>query len=154
MAEEKGIDICIEMPDTLPQIQAAPPRLQQVCLNLLSNAIIYTPEKGQIRLKVEDREQCLWVHVMDTGIGIPPQDLPRIFEDFYRGSNVPKTEDRTKGAGLGLSIVKRIVEAHGGEIWAQSPYPESPTGQGSKFTFTLPKNLSKIGKEEKESIDS
>ena len=148
MAEEKGIDICIEVPDTLPEIQAAPPRLHQVCLNLLSNAIIYTPEKGQIWLKVEDGEQCLRIHVMDTGMGIPSQDLPRIFEDFYRGSNVPRTEDRTKGAGLGLSIVKRIVEAHGGEIWAESPYPESPTGQGSKFTFTLSKNLSGIDKEE------
>ncbi len=147
-AEEKEIEICIEVPDSLPQIQAAPPRLQQVCQNLLSNAIAYTPEKGRVWLKAEDEKECLRVCVMDTGIGIPSQDLPRIFEDFYRGSNVPKTEDRTKGAGLGLSIVKRIVQAHGGEIWAESPYPESPTGQGSKFTFTLSKSLPGSGEAE------
>jgi signal transduction histidine kinase len=146
-ADEKAIKIHTEMPDGLPEIQAAAPRLQQVCVNLLSNAISYTPEKGQIWFKVEDREQCLEVQIMDTGMGIPPEDLPRIFEDFYRGSNVPSVEDRTKGAGLGLSIVKRIVESHGGQIWAQSPYPESPSGKGSKFTFTLPKNPPQIGKE-------
>ena len=147
MAEQKGIAIQTEVPDGLPQIQAAAPRLQQVCVNLLCNAIEYTPENGQIWLKVEEREQCLQVQVMDTGIGIPPDDFPKIFEDFYRGSNVPSVEERTKGAGLGLSIVKRIVEAHGGEVWAQSPYPESPSGKGSKFTFTLPKNPPQIGKE-------
>ena len=73
------------------------------------------------------------VEIMDTGIGIPPQDLPQIFNDFFRASNV-----ETKGTGLGLSIVKRIVEAHGGKIWVESPHAENSTG--SKFTFTLPKN--------------
>jgi signal transduction histidine kinase len=72
------------------------------------------------------------VEVMDTGIGIPPEDMPRIFEEFYRGKHV-----KTKGAGLGLAIAKKIVEAHGGKIWAESPYPESD--KGSKFTFVLPK---------------
>ncbi len=69
---------------------------------------------------------------MDTGIGVPPQDLPKLFADFFRGSNVT-----AKGTGLGLSISKRIVEAHKGKIWVESPSPE--TGKGSKFSFTLPK---------------
>jgi signal transduction histidine kinase len=70
--------------------------------------------------------------VLDNGIGVPPQDLPRVFDDFFRGSNV-----QTKGTGLGLSICRRIVEAHHGRIWAESPCPE--TGKGSKFSFALPK---------------
>ena len=69
---------------------------------------------------------------MDTGIGIPPEDMPRLFEDFFRASNV-----EAKGTGLGLSITKRIIEAHGGRIWVESPCPETDTG--SKFSFTLPK---------------
>ena len=72
------------------------------------------------------------VEVIDTGIGIPPDELPRLFQDFFRASNVG-----AKGTGLGLSISKRIIEAHGGKIWAESPYSE--TGKGSRFTFTLPK---------------
>jgi len=73
------------------------------------------------------------VEVIDTGIGIPAEELPRIFDDFYRGLS-----SANKGAGLGLSIAKRIIEAHGGKIWAVSP----PSGKdnGSEFIFTLPKN--------------
>ena len=72
----------------------------------------------------------------DTGIGIPPQDLPRLFDEFYRGSNV-----ESKGSGLGLSIARRIISAHGGKIWAESPNLE--TGHGSKFVFTIPKKQNK-----------
>jgi signal transduction histidine kinase len=72
------------------------------------------------------------VEVIDTGIGVLPGELPRLFDDFFRGSNAVR-----KGTGLGLSISKRIIEAHGGRIWAESPCPE--TGKGSRFTFTLPK---------------
>ncbi len=80
---------------------------------------------------------------MDTGIGISPEELPRIFDDFYRGVRVNST-----GAGLGLSISRKIVEAHSGRIWAQSPCPE--TGIGSKFTFTLPKALTTTQSEKSE----
>jgi signal transduction histidine kinase len=69
---------------------------------------------------------------MDSGIGIPPADISHLFEDFFRASNV-----ETRGTGLGLSISRRIVEAHGGRIWAESPYPEAK--RGSKFSFILPK---------------
>ena len=79
-----------------------------------------------------DDNSVLRVEVADTGIGIPPEDMPQLFEDFFRASNV-----EVKGTGLGLSITKRIVEAHGGKIWVESPDPES--GKGSKFTFTLPR---------------
>ncbi len=131
LAEEKGLKLEVELPETLPEINGSSPRLQQVITNLVNNAITYTPN-GTVMLRVKERDDDIIVDVMDTGIGIPPQDLPQLFVDFFRGSNVEK-----KGTGLGLSITKRIVEAHGGKIWAESPCPESNTG--SKFTFTLPK---------------
>jgi signal transduction histidine kinase len=102
-----------------------------VITNLVNNAINYTP-KGTVTIRVQARDRDLLVEVIDTGIGIPPADLPKLFEDFFRASNV-----ESKGTGLGLSISRRIVEAHGGRIWTESPSPE--TGTGSKFSFTLPK---------------
>ncbi len=130
-AKEKGIKLKVELPKSLPKIRGSSPRLQQVITNLVSNAISYTPE-GMVTIRVTDHNNELQVEVMDTGIGITPEDLPQVFEDFFRGSNV-----EVRGTGLGLPIAKRIVEAHGGRIWAFSPYPES--NKGSKFTFTLPK---------------
>ncbi len=132
VAKEKGIKLKVELPrNHLPKIKGSSPRLQQVITNLVSNAINYTPE-GEVTVRVEERDKDIQVEVMDTGIGIPPDDLPRVFDDFFRASNV-----EVKGTGLGLSIAKRIVEAHGGKIWVESPCPENNTG--SKFTFTLPK---------------
>lgn len=131
IAEEKGLKLEVAVPQSLPPIRGASSRLQQVMANLLDNGIRYTPE-GKVTVRVTEKEKEIQVEVMDTGIGIPPQDLPRIFEDFFRGSNV-----ETKGTGLGLSITKRIVESHGGKIWVESPCPE--TNKGCKFTFTLPK---------------
>jgi signal transduction histidine kinase len=100
--------------------------------NLITNAINYTRE-GTALVRVKECDNEIAVEVIDTGIGVPPGELPRLFDDFFRGSNAGK-----KGTGLGLSISKRIIEAHGGKIWAESPCPE--TGKGSRFTFTLPKN--------------
>jgi signal transduction histidine kinase len=131
LAEEKGVKINVEIPEGLSKIKGSSSRLQQVITNLVNNAINYTPE-GSITLRVEERAKDLLVEVMDTGIGIPPEDMPRLFEDFFRASNV-----EAKGTGLGLSITRRIVEAHGGRIWVESPCPETNTG--SKFSFTLPK---------------
>ncbi len=132
LAKEKGIELKLQLPQNLPNIRGSASRLQQVMSNLLDNAIRYTPE-GAVTVNAVDRQEEIQVEVSDTGIGIPPGDLPRLFEDFFRGSNIAET----KGTGLGLSISRRIVEAHGGKIWAESPCPE--TGKGSKFTFTLPK---------------
>jgi len=130
MAKQKGVKLKTELPQGLPKIHGSAPRLQQVITNLVNNAINYTPE-GSVTIAVKEGDNEVRVEVLDTGIGIPPQDLPRMFEDFFRASNV-----ETKGTGLGLSIAKRIVEAHDGRIWVESPCLE--TGKGSKFTFTLP----------------
>jgi len=134
LAEEKGVQLKVEIPKELSLIAGAPNRLLQVFINLLGNAVKFTPDGGTITLKVVEEDDRILVEVLDTGIGIPSEDLPRIFDDFYRGIRVDSA-----GAGLGLSISKRIIEAHSGNIWVESPCPES--GVGTKFTFTLPKNL-------------
>jgi len=131
VARKKGITLKVELSPSSPKVYASNRRLQQVITNLTNNAINYTRE-GTVLVRVTDNDSEARVEVIDTGIGITPQDLPRLFDDFFRGSNV-----ETKGTGLGLSISKRIVEAHGGKIWADSPCPE--TNKGTKFTFTLPK---------------
>jgi signal transduction histidine kinase len=131
LAKQKKLKLETELPRALPKIYGSAPRLQQVITNLVSNAINYTPE-GSVTVRVKEKKNEVQVEIMDTGIGIPAEDLPRLFEDFFRASNV-----ESKGTGLGLSIARRIVEAHGGRIWVESPCPE--TGKGSKFTFTLPK---------------
>jgi len=131
LARQKGLTLKVELPESSPKVYASNRRLQQVVTNLTSNAINYTRE-GTVFVKVQDSDSEVRFEVIDTGIGIPPDDLPRLFDDFFRGSNVG-----AKGTGLGLSISKRIIEAHGGRIWAESPASE--TGKGSKFTFTLPK---------------
>jgi len=133
LAEEKGMQLEVEVSKELPLIPAASDRLQQVFTNLLGNAVKFTYEGGTVTLKVREEDGHILVEVMDTGIGISSEELPRIFDDFYRGIRLD-----SKGAGLGLSIAKRIVEAHGGKIWVESPCPES--GMGSKFSFTLPKS--------------
>jgi len=134
LASEKKIRLAVEMTRPLPKLQASGARLQQVITNLFTNAIKFTPEKGEIKLRVTEREGDIQLEVMDTGTGIAAEDLPKIFDDFYRGGDKEKS-----GTGLGLSIVKRIVDAHGGKIWAESPNPEDTSKRGSKFTFTLPK---------------
>ncbi|TET39029.1 MAG: cyclic nucleotide-binding domain-containing protein [Dehalococcoidia bacterium] len=144
LAEEKGVQLKVEVPQELPLVTGAPDRLQQVFTNLLGNAIKFTPEGGTVALKVGEEGDHILVEVIDTGIGISPEELPRIFDDFYRGLSV-----NSSGAGLGLSIAKKIVEAHSGKIWVESPCPES--GTGSKFTFTLPKNFDTI-QGEKEAV--
>jgi signal transduction histidine kinase len=132
VARQKGIELRIELPENSPRVYASSRRLQQVLINLISNAINYTRD-GMVIVRVKEHENEIAVEVTDTGIGVPPDELPKIFDDFFRGRKAGK-----KGTGLGLSISKRIVEAHGGKLWAESPCPE--TGVGSKFTFTLPKN--------------
>lgn len=108
-----------------------PDRLKQVLLNLIDNARKYTPPGGQIRLSLICEGDQAQLTVADTGSGIPPTDLPRIFERFYRVKGA--TQDGVRGTGLGLAIVKWIVEEHGGEICAQSQ-----VGQGATFTIRLP----------------
>jgi two-component system phosphate regulon sensor histidine kinase PhoR len=110
-------------------------RLEQVLLNLLENSLMYTPSGGRVEVGVQESEGMVVVSVSDTGIGIPPDDLPRIFERFYR---VDRARSRKLGGtGLGLAIVKHIVDAHGGRVWV-----ESEVGKGSTFYFTVKKVMS------------
>ena len=113
-------------------VQGDADRLKQVLLNLVDNAVKHTPEGGRVTIEARNTDGVtVCVSVCDTGVGIPPEDLPHVFERFYR---VDKSRSRMQGgAGLGLAIVKSIVEAHSGHIEAQST-----VGQGTCFVFTLP----------------
>jgi len=114
------------------RVMADQGRLEQVVVNLLENAIKYTPDGGTVRLFTEDDGECVRVSVADSGIGIPFKDLPRIFERFYRVDEARTREQG--GTGLGLAIVKHIVQLHGGAVSVTSQ-----AGQGSVFSFTLKK---------------
>jgi len=131
LAEQKGLKLLVRMPSNLSCVYGAPTRLRQVIANLVNNAVNYTSE-GEVVVGVIETDNEILVEVADTGCGFPPDDRPKLFEDFFRGTNV-----WPKGTGLGLSISRRIIQAHGGKIWAESPCAE--TGKGSKFCFTLPK---------------
>jgi signal transduction histidine kinase len=104
----------------------------EMVTNLLLNAIKYTPEGGTINVSAKDDGDYVLMEISDTGIGIPPEELPKIFDEFYRATNAKKIEK--DGTGLGLSIAKQIIERHGGRIWV-----ESNEGSGTTFRFTLPK---------------
>ena len=130
-AEDKRVTLKVELPQELPRIRGDGQRLQQVVFNLLSNALRHTPTGGTVTTAMESKEDRVVIRVQDTGSGIPPEDLPHVFERFYR---VDRSRARTTGgSGLGLTIAKRIVEAHGGQISAQSWL-----GAGSTFAFSLP----------------
>jgi signal transduction histidine kinase len=130
-AGTKGLSLATALPDTLSPVNIDNHRIKQVLYNLLDNAVAHTPRDGKITVTAREHAQMIYVSVVDTGEGILPADLPMIFERFYR---VDKSRTRaTGGSGLGLTIAKRLVEAHGGTIKA-----ESQAGQGSVFTFSLP----------------
>jgi len=133
LAEEKELQLVVEVPRELPTVLGVAGRLKQVMTNLLSNAIKFTAS-GRVTIKAEECKDYIQVDVIDTGIGIPDEALPKIFDGFYKGLDMEK-----RGAGLGLSISKKIIESHGGRIWAVSSCLGAD--KGSKFTFTLPKDL-------------
>ena len=130
-AHEKEVTLKLEVAAGLPKVQADEQRVTQVLFNLISNALHHTPAGGTVTISAELREGRVLVSVRDTGTGIPPEDLPHIFERFYRADR--SRARSTGGSGLGLTIAKQIVEAHGGQIWAQSWL-----GAGSTFAFSLP----------------
>ena len=140
LAERKGLKLEVDMPKKLPHLYVASTRLQNALTQLISNAITYTDPGGSVKLRIVNSPNTVRFEVSDTGIGIPKEELDQVFKEFFRASNV-----KTKGSGLGLSIVKGIIEAHGGDIRAESPCPE--TGKGSRFTFTIPKKGKEITKE-------
>lgn len=129
--EEKGHTLTVEISPDLQPLLGNPHRLEQVVMNLLSNAIKYTPQAGQITVRVRQEHQYLLLTVSDTGIGIPYDAQPYVFDKFYRVES-PETES-IPGTGLGLSIVRTIVEKHGGRVWI-----ESAPGKGSTFSVLLP----------------
>ena len=127
--ERAGLRVSVDVPDRLPA-RADPDHLAQVLANLLSNAARYTPAGGTVSVRAERKAADLLVSIANTGDGIPPEDLDRVFERFYR---VEKSRDRARGgAGIGLAIVKQLVEAGGGRVGA-----ESHDGQ-TRFWFSLP----------------
>lgn len=130
-ARTKGIRLNATCPESVPKVMADQGQLEQVLLNLLDNAIKYTPDGGDIAIRTRQENKRVVIEVSDTGIGIPSKDLKRIFERFYR---VDEGRSREQGGtGLGLAIVKHIVQLHGGEITVTSE-----AGKGSTFTVTLP----------------
>lgn len=131
VAQANGIELSIQSPPRLPRIPADRDRIKQVFINLLDNAVKYCPAGSEVRVRLETDGESIIVEVADNGPGIPPEDLPHIFDKMYR---VEKESTRSvEGSGLGLSIVKRIVELHGGQIAV-----ESAVGEGTTFRVRLP----------------
>jgi signal transduction histidine kinase len=125
------VELAHDVPDDLPPIYADAERVHQVLFNLLDNAVRFTPSGGRIRVTASSRNGSVDVAVHDTGPGIAPEHLPRLFERFYRVDTARSRDEG--GTGIGLAIARSVVEAHGGRIWA-----ESEPGKGSTFTFELP----------------
>jgi signal transduction histidine kinase len=130
-AVNKNITISSDLPEVLPLVDIDAQRIKQVLNNLLDNAVAHTPSGGSIKITSQQKDNILYISVIDTGEGILPEYLPKIFDRFYR---VGKSRTRaTGGSGLGLTIAKQLVEAHGGNIGVTSEL-----GKGSTFTFSLP----------------
>ena len=130
LAEKQGIAVAVDAAESLPRIDADPDRLTQVFGNLVTNALRHTPNGGTITFRAEAAGKAVSLMVSDTGEGIAPEDLPRVFDRFYRGDKARTTHGES---GLGLAIAKSIVEMHGGTIAA-----ESQSGQGTTMRVTLP----------------
>ena len=131
-AQAKQITISDEMPADLPLVQADASRLHQILANLIGNAIKFTPPGGHVRVRAGRQKEQVWIAVEDTGVGIPPEELARIWDPFYQVESPLRR--RHPGSGLGLAIVRRLVELHGGAVRAES----AGENRGSRFTFTLP----------------
>jgi len=133
-AENQGVALSAELPEDLPLVRADPDRLGQVLRNLVVNALQHTPAGGSVVVRAATIAGAVEISVADTGEGIAPEDLPHVFERFWRADASRSWDKRwAGGTGLGLSVAQSLVEAQGGRIWA-----ESALGRGSTFRFTLP----------------
>jgi len=133
LAESRRIALALQVPADAPGVLADGDKIMQVLVNLVSNAIKYTNGQGRVTIGIEEQTNEVQFNVTDTGVGIASEDLPKLFEKFQRFHRTAEN-GIAKGTGLGLAISKRLVELHGGRIWAAST-----AGKGSTFSFTLPK---------------
>ena len=129
-AGRRGITLGCEIDERVGMIQGDERKVKQVLLNLLSNALKFTPEGGRIDVRAALKEGTVEISVTDTGVGIAPEDQEAIFEEFRQ---VGTSDKKVEGTGLGLALSRKFVELHGGRIWVQSQ-----EGVGSTFTFTIP----------------
>jgi len=130
--KQKELGLSLDLPTGLASVQVDIRQIERVFINLVGNAIKFTPEKGKITIRAKDIDDKIQIDIEDTGAGIAQSDLEKIFDEFYRVDNI--VNQSLKGSGLGLTLVKYIVEAHQGKIWVKSQL-----GKGSIFSFTLPK---------------
>ncbi|PIU42294.1 MAG: hypothetical protein COS99_01020 [Candidatus Omnitrophica bacterium CG07_land_8_20_14_0_80_42_15] len=131
-AENKKITLSSGLPEKLPQLYIDPDRIAQVLMNLIGNALKFTPEGGSVKIQAQELDDSIQVQVVDTGVGIAKENFSKLFDRFQQIDRKPGPG--AKGTGLGLAISKSIVDLHKGKIWV-----ESEIGKGSKFIFTLPK---------------
>jgi signal transduction histidine kinase len=129
--KDKQIETAINIPQEASAVFVDCNQIERVFINLIGNAIKFTPLKGKIGIAARRMDKMVRIDIADTGCGIPAEALEAIFEEFYRVDNAVNQQE--KGTGLGLALVKRIIEAHGGKIWATSR-----PGHGATFSFTLP----------------
>jgi signal transduction histidine kinase len=129
-AGRHGISLRLEIEDGLDEIEADERKVKQVVFNLLSNAVKFTPDGGRVEAEARRAGDEVVIGVRDTGIGIAPEDLGQVFDEFRQ---VGRADAKAEGTGLGLPLAKRFVELHGGRMWV-----ESILGVGSTFSFTLP----------------
>lgn len=134
LVQGKGQTLTTDIPPSLPLIHGDGPRLEQVLLNLMTNAVKFTPQGGSISIKVRQEDSGLTVAVKDNGVGIAKEEQPRLFKPYSR---ISADRQRQPGLGLGLALAKQVVELHGGRIWV-----DSESGRGSTFSFFLPKRPS------------
>lgn len=131
-AERKQLRVEVDIPESIPLLMLDQRRISQVMLNLVSNAVKYTFDRGTIQLRAFlNPAQMLQVEVKDNGVGLSSEQCRKLFQPFYRADN--PLRERAGGTGLGLAIARQIVEQHGGELWV-----ESEQGRGSTFGFMLP----------------
>ncbi len=135
---KKGIELIFLKPDQpIPPVTIDPEKMRVVFQNLIENAIKYSNKGGRVFINIANKDDGIEVSVRDTGIGIAPEDQPKIFGKFYRADNAKKQD--AVGSGLGLYTTKRIVEHHNGKIWF-----ESKDGEGTTFFVQIPKNASPV----------
>ena len=136
-AHRRGITLGRTVDEGVGKIHGDERKVKQVLLNLLSNALKFTPEGGRIDVRADVRDGMIEISVTDTGVGIAPEDLGVVFEEFRQVGSAAK---KVEGTGLGLAISRKFIELHGGRIWATSQ-----VGAGSTFAFTLPLSAARAG---------